>query len=85
MLTKEHFLPSMYARKVIYLIHMDIRRKGIVGTSLASYFKQLIVHSAVITSSTKAFNTPSLIFSYALIPYELDRLLFCEYPYEFHH
>lgn len=57
-------------------IHMDIRRKGIVGTSLASYFKQLIVHSAVITSSTKAFNTPSLIFSYALIPDELDRLLF---------
>jgi cystathionine beta-lyase len=57
-------------------IHMDIRRKGIKAISLADYFKFLTVHSAVITSATKAFNTPSLIFSYALIPDELDRLTF---------
>lgn len=57
-------------------IHMDIARKGVVTTTLADYFSKLTVHSAVITSFTKAFNTPSLIFSYALLPDQLDKLEF---------
>ncbi|MBP2058217.1 cystathionine beta-lyase [Lactobacillus colini] len=57
-------------------IHLDIVRKGVKKNSLAELFSKLTVHSAVITSATKAFNTPSLIFSYALIPDELDRLTF---------
>lgn len=54
-------------------IHMDIRRKGITGVSLASLFNKIATRSAVITSATKSFNTPSLIFSYALIPEKNDR------------
>jgi len=57
-------------------IHLDILREGVKGISLAKYFKELTVPTAVITSASKSFNIPALGCSYALIPDERERLDF---------
>ena len=57
-------------------IHLDMVRKGIKMNSVANYFEQLTVQTAVLSSASKSFNIPALGCSYALIPNEKDRLDF---------
>ncbi|WP_225353411.1 aminotransferase class I/II-fold pyridoxal phosphate-dependent enzyme [Lacticaseibacillus thailandensis] len=57
-------------------IHMDVVRAKTKTHTLANYFDELKVSSAVISSASKAFNIPALGCSYALIPNSLDRELF---------
>lgn len=46
-------------------IHMDILRKGMKHQPIVKYMQENV---AVVTSGSKTFNFPGLIFSYALIP-----------------
>lgn len=57
-------------------IHLDMVRYGVEMNSVADYFKELSVQTAVLSSASKSFNIPALGCSYALIPNELDRLNF---------
>ena len=51
-------------------IHMDILRKGVTHQPIVKYAMENV---AVVTSGSKTFNFPGLIFSYALIPDETIR------------
>lgn len=57
-------------------IHLDMVRIGIKVYSIADYFKELTVPSAVLSSASKSFNIPALGCSYTLIPDERERLEF---------
>lgn len=57
-------------------IHLDMLRMGVKADSIANYFKELTVSSAVLSSASKSFNIPALGCSYALIPDQKDRLEF---------
>lgn len=56
-------------------IHMDILRKGVEHQPIV---KHTLENVAIVTSGSKTFNFPGLIFSYALIPDETirERFLF---------
>lgn len=51
-------------------IHMDVLRKGEIHYPILSLVKENV---ALVTSGSKTFNFPGLIFSYALLPNEQDR------------
>lgn len=57
-------------------IHLDMLRVGVKANSIANFFKELTVPTAVLSSASKSFNIPALGCSYALIPDEKDRLDF---------
>lgn len=51
-------------------IHMDVLRKGEIHYPILSFIKE---NAALVTSGSKTFNFPGLIFSYALLPDRKDR------------
>lgn len=57
-------------------IHLDMLRVGVKANSIANFFKELTVPTAVLSSASKSFNILALGCSYALIPDEKDRLDF---------
>ncbi|MFC6465034.1 MalY/PatB family protein [Marinilactibacillus sp. GCM10026970] len=56
-------------------IHMDVIRKGLKHSPLLKFGEDQV---AIVTSGSKTFNFPGLIFSYTLIPNKYDREMFLE-------